>query len=181
LKKIPTLLGALIFCASPVIACPTEIELTKNAAEVVYQDADAKFYICGESAATCDLSEFISKLQISPINLKAGQKINAGRKDGLLILPLNPAKQFFSALFLLEKCTYKMIFSPDVSQNGLSIQKKYVSGMPVILTRSQESYDRWSETEYVYSIASQAYVEKNTQCFYMTKNSKIANRKCAGQ
>jgi hypothetical protein len=112
------------------------------------------------------------------MNLKRNTKSQITLNDGLLIEPLNPAKQFFSAVFLKQNCEYKLVFSPDVSQSGIVFLTKTQNNFPVIRSREHESIDRWSDTEYVYSTNSKSYTGKRKQCFRTSVGIKAAVIKC---
>jgi hypothetical protein len=179
MKYSPYTISALFLFANFAFACPSQEVSEKNAAKVIYSDEDVKRYICTDGAANCDFEEFFSKLNISTIDLNSvGKSSEYYKKDGLLIEPLHPFKQYFSAVFLRQSCTFELVFSPDVTQSGLSFLRKNKLKMPTILSRTQESAYRWNLTEYAYNSSKKSYIETKTECLKITKDSKSVAIKC---
>ena len=177
MKYSSCLLAFVLSCFTTAWACSPG-EAQKSAVKATFQDDDARLYICGDQVASCSVDEFASKLKITPIALKRKTQATNAIKDGLLIEPLSPAKQTFSAVFLLESCNYQLVFSPDVTQNDMVFLKKFSNDMPWIRSTVRESADRLSQTDYAYSIAKKTYLVKNTKCFNFSDAGHLTPTRC---
>jgi hypothetical protein len=175
MKKI--LIGVLIALVSTGgFANSLDERSEKQAAQIIFHDADVKSYICIENA-NCNFDDFFTKLSITEVNLGLSKKPVV---NGILIEPLNRGLQYFSAVFLFEQSGYRLVFAPDVTLSGIKFLNAGASGMRRIRATERLSNDRWNESDYSYNVKSKEYAETRTICYGSTdsKTAPVARVKC---
>ncbi|MFC7419015.1 hypothetical protein ACFQNF_03900 [Iodobacter arcticus] len=144
----------LIFFPLFANACPSEDQMRQSIFAELFLDNDVVYYVCVENK-NCDLEEFKSKLQVSQENFNNSSK---GSIEALLVEPINKYKQYFSAVYFKDKCTYRLVFYPDVTLSGISILKRSYNDVRLIRTVEIESSVKWQEFEYGYSKKSKNFI-----------------------
>jgi len=151
----------LALCATDAACCAAEPTLRSGALRSLYGDSDAVQYVCGE--VECTLQEFIKGLATRRLRLAAGATVD----DALLIEPQRKGRQYFSALYLLDRqaCFYRLVFAPDVSASSLRLLASVHDNHYDVRSVQRDSADKWREENFSYEASQSRYVSSVTRCF----------------
>lgn len=177
MKKTLALVVSIISCCSSTSVfaddCQNESAIRREAIRRLYDEREAVEYVCGPSLS-CSEKQFTSMVEVKPVVLTPGTT----NSDGLAVTPKTKGVAYFTALFLKEQCSYRMVFSPDSTSSGLKLLRKERNGKYLVTSTDRSSRSEWAETEYAYDKESGVYQMGETKCFAFVGGKEIQLPKC---
>jgi hypothetical protein len=93
-------------------------------------------YVCMEHNR-CSFAEFTDGLEVTSVRL--GQATPASPRLGIKVEPQHNGLQYFTSLFILEPCRYRLIFAGDTSLSGVKLLRKQRDGFYLLRANERES------------------------------------------
>ena len=156
-------IGAVILAlhASEAACCAAEKTLRTDAVRSLYGDSDVVQYVCGE--VQCTVQAFAKGLDIRKLRIAAGTTAD----DALLVEPAKKARQYFSALYLLDRkaCLYRLVFAPDVTASSLTLLPRVHDNHYDVRSFQRDGAAYWREEDFSYDAGKSRYVRIITRCF----------------
>lgn len=138
-----------------------------GALRILYADADIARYVCVDNSE-CDIEEFATQLEVKAVAL------NTVGSPAIQIEPKLKGRQYFSALFLQEKCRYEMILAPDTTLSDVRLLKKKKNNFYMVRAVEIDSTEAWKEYYFSYDLAIKQYGAPAIRCFKTSGTNNVS-------
>lgn len=113
--------------SATALACAPEDDMRRAALRILHKDAELVQYVCVDDA-NCRFDDIAGRLDVSPIALGPAM-------PAILVEPQSKGSQYFSAIFIQERCKYRMVFAPDTAFSGVQALPARRNGFNVLRTQ----------------------------------------------